>query len=53
MPEIPKHFAKHNLNIKEGFKLVKQTLHRFFEPKRQAMGKVLTKLLEVGFIRDI
>ena len=32
---------------------VKQTLQRFSEPKRQAMGEELAKLLEVGYIREI
>ena len=32
---------------------VKQALRWFFEPKRQAMGEELAKLLEAGFIRDI
>ena len=37
----------------KGYKPVKQTLRRFSEPKRQAIGEELAKLLEVGFIRDI
>ena len=45
--------AEHSLNILKGFKPVKQTLRRFSEPKRQAMGEELAKLLEAGFIRDI
>jgi hypothetical protein len=50
MPGIPRDLAEHSLNIIEGFKLVKQALRRFSEPKRQAMGDELAKLLEVGFI---
>ena len=53
MPGIPCKLAEHSLNILKGFKLVKQTLRRFSEPKRQAMGEELAKLLEVGFIREI
>ena len=45
--------AEHSLNILKGFKPVKQTLRRFSEPKRQAMGEELAKLLEAGFIREI
>ena len=45
--------AEHSLNILKGFKPVKQALRRFSEPKRQAMGEELAKLLEAGFIRDI
>ena len=53
MPGIPRRLAEHSLNILKGFKLVKQTLRRFSEPKRQAMGEELAKLLEAGFIREI
>ena len=50
---IPRRLAKHSLNILKGYKPVKQTLRRFSEHKRQAMGEELAKLLEAGFIRDI
>ena len=53
MPGIPRRLAEHSLNIVKGFKPVKQTLRRFSEPKRQAMGEELAKLLEAGFIIDI
>ena len=53
MPGIPCRLAEHSLNILKGFKPVKQTLWRFSEPKRQAMGEELAKLLEAGFIREI
>ena len=50
---IPCRMAEHSLNILKGYKLVKQTLRRFSEHKRQAMGEELAKLLEAGFIREI
>ena len=53
MPGIPCRLAEHSLNILKGFKPVKKTLRRFSEPKRQAMGEELAKLLEAGFIREI
>src|SRR5215216_8042884 len=53
MPGIRRRLAEHSLNIIKGFKPVKQTLRRFSEPKRQAMGEELAKLLEAGFIREI
>ena len=53
MPGIPRRLAEHSLNILNGFKPVKQALRRFSEPKRQAMGDELAKLLEAGFIREI
>ena len=51
MPGIQRRLAEHSLNILKGFKPVKQALRRFSEPKRQAMGEELAKLLEAGFIR--
>ena len=53
MPGIPRRLAEHTLNILKGFKPVKQTLRHFSEPKRQAMGEELAKLLEARFTRDI
>ena len=53
MPGIPRKLGEHSLNILKGFKPVKQTLRRFSEPKRQAMGEELAKLIEAGFIREI
>ena len=47
MPGIPRRLAEHSLNILKGYKPVKQTLRRFSEPKRQAMGEELAKLTEV------
>ena len=53
MPGIPRRLAEHSLNMLKGYKPVKQTLRRFSEPKRQAMGEELAKLLEARFIKDI
>ena len=53
MPGIPRRLAEHSLNILKGYKAVKQTLRHFSEPKRQAMGEELAKLLEAGFIGEI
>ena len=53
MPRIPRRLAEHSLNILKGYKPVKQTLRCFLEPKRQAMGEELAKLLEAGFIKEI
>ena len=53
MPGIRRESAEHSLNILKGHMPVKQTLLCFFEPKRQAMGEDLAKLIEAGFIREI
>ena len=49
----PMQAGEHSLNILKGYRPVKQTLRRFLEPKRQAMGEELAKLLEAGFIIEI
>jgi len=46
MPGIPRELAEHSLNILKGHKPVKQTLWRFSEPKRLAMGEELAKIIE-------
>ena len=53
MPGIPRRMAEHSLNILKGYKPAKQTLRRFSEPKRQAMGEEIATLLEARFIREI
>ena len=53
MPGIPRELAEHSLSILKGYKPIKQALRRFSEPKRQAMGEELAKLIEVEFIRAI
>ena len=45
--------AEHSLNILKGYKPVEQRLWCFSEPKRQAMGEELAKLLKAGFIKEI
>ena len=50
---IPRKLAEHSLNILKGYKPVEQTLRRFSEAKRQAMGEELAKLIEARFIREI
>ena len=53
MSGIPRKLAEHSLNTLKRYKPVKQTLRHFSEPKRQAMGEELAKLIEAGFIREI
>jgi hypothetical protein len=53
MPGIPCGKADHCLNIIKGFKIVKQILSQLSEPKHQAMGEELARLLEAGFIRAV
>ena len=41
------------MKIKPGSKPIKQRLRRFDEEKRRAIGEEITKLLVVGFIREV
>ena len=53
MPGIPREVAEHTLKIHLGSKPVKQRLHRFDERKRRTIGEEITKLLAVGFIKEV
>ena len=53
MPGVPRELAEHRIDINEGSKPVKQRLRRFSPDKKAAIKKEITKLMEVGFIREI
>ena len=53
MPGIPREVAEHSLNIRPGSKPVKQRLRRFDEEKRRVIGEEISKLLAVGFIKEV
>jgi hypothetical protein len=50
---IPREVTKHSLDIQAGSKPVKQSLRRFDEEKRQAIGEEIHKLLATGFIKEV
>jgi hypothetical protein len=53
MPGIPRDVAEHSLDIRAGAQPVKQTLRRFDEEKRRAIGEEIHKLLAAGFIKEV
>jgi hypothetical protein len=53
MPDIPRDVAEHSLDIRAGARPVKQTLRRFDEEKRRAIGEEIHKLLAAGFIKEV
>ena len=53
MPGIPREFAEHELQILPNARPVKQTMCRFTEPKRLAIGQEIDRLLAANFIREI
>jgi hypothetical protein len=53
MPGIPRDVAEHSLDIRAGARPVKQTLCRFDEEKRRAIGEEIHKLLVAGFIKEV
>jgi hypothetical protein len=53
MPNIPRDVAEHSLDIRAGARPVKQTLRRFDEEKRRAIGEEIHKLLVAGFIKEV
>jgi hypothetical protein len=53
MPGIPRDVTEHSLDIRAGARLVKQTLRRFDEEMRRAIGEEIHKLLTAGFIKEV
>ena len=53
MPDIPREVTEHTLKIHPGSKPVKQRLRRFDEEKRRAIGEEITKLMAIGFIKEV
>jgi hypothetical protein len=45
--------TEHALKIKPGSKLVKQRLYHFDKEMHRAIGEEITKLLVVGFIKEV
>jgi hypothetical protein len=45
--------AEHTLNVKPGSKPIKQGLRRFNQEKRLVMGEELSRLLAVGFVKEV
>jgi hypothetical protein len=53
MPGISRDVAEHSLDIRAGARPVKQSLHRFDEEKRKAIGEEVHKLMAAGFIKEV
>jgi hypothetical protein len=45
--------AKHRIDVNEGSKPIRQRLRRFSPNKKEAIKKEITKLMAVGFIKEI
>src|SRR3954462_13395460 len=53
MPGVPREFAEHALNVFPDTKPVKQSIRRLSEPRAEAIGKEINRLLAADFIREI
>ena len=53
MPGVPREFAEHALNVFLDTKPVKQSIRRLSEPRAEAIGKEINRLLAADFIREI
>ncbi|KAK1615192.1 hypothetical protein QYE76_020709 [Lolium multiflorum] len=53
MPGIPRELAEHALNVDPTAKPVQQSMRRFSEPKRKAIGEEINRLRKAGFIREL
>jgi hypothetical protein len=53
MPGIPRDVAEHSLDIRARARPVKQSLRRFDEEKRRAIGEEVHKLMAAWFIKEV
>ena len=53
MPGIPRELAEHALQIDPYARPIKQSLRRFSERNRKAIGEEINRLLEAKFIQEI
>ena len=53
MPGVPRELAEHALQVYPDARPVQQSLRRFSEPKRKAIGEEVNRLLDAKFIREI
>jgi hypothetical protein len=50
---VSREVAEHTLNIKPGYKPIKQGMHRFNQEKRKAIGEELERLLATYSIKEV
>jgi hypothetical protein len=53
MSGVPRELAEYRINVNKGSKPVKQWLRRFSPDKKATIKKEITKLMVVGFIKEI
>src|SRR3954465_15160909 len=53
MPGVPREFAEHALNVFTDDKPIKQSIRRLSEPRAEAIGVEVNRLLDANFIREI
>ena len=53
MPGVPRELAEHALNVLPNARPVKQSIRRFSEPNRKAVGHEVNRLLAADFIKEI
>ena len=53
MPGVPRELAEHALNVLPNARPIKQSIRRFSEPNRKAIGEEVNRLLAADFIKEI
>jgi hypothetical protein len=53
MPDVSQEVTEHTLNIKPGLRPVKLGLRCFNQEKRRAMSEELSRLLAIGFVKEV
>jgi hypothetical protein len=53
MPGVPRHLIEHSLNVSKTAKPIKQKLRQFTRDKKEAIRVEVTRILAVGFIKEV
>ena len=53
MPGVPRELAEHHQNVDKNAKPIMQSLRRFHEKRRKAIGEEIARLLAAGFIMEV
>ena len=53
MSGVPRELIDHSLNINPDAKPIKQHLHHFTQDRKDVIRKEITRLLAVGFIKEV
>ena len=53
MPGVPQNLIEHSLNVSKTARPIKQKLRQFARDKKETIRTEITRLLAVGFIKEV